>query len=89
MATNYREKRRSRRADTRTAARQGLVELNPLESRSGAPPKLVKVGRWSGGSEHAAGSSLTVMVGDRFEVRVGSGFEPATLVRLVRALEQV
>ena len=89
MAINYREKMRSRRADTRTAARQGLVGLSPSESGSAAPPKLVEVGRWSGGRECTPGSSLTVVVGDRFEVRVGSGFEPATLVRLVRALEQV
>jgi len=89
MATNYREKRRSRRADTRTAVRQGLVGVNPSESRAVAPPKLVEVGRWSGGREQAPRSSLTVVVGDRFEVRVGSGFEPATLVCLVRALKQV
>ena len=89
MATNYREKRRSRRADTRTAARQGLIGLNPSESRFSSPPRLVEVGRWSGGIVGTPGASLAVVVGDRFEVRVGRGFEPATLVRLVRALEQV
>ena len=89
MAVNYRERRRSKRAAYRTETRLRVGRLGFTDSSVGAPVKLVAVGTWNGPVEATAGSPLSVVVRGRYEVRVVDGFASTTLVRLVRALEQV
>lgn len=57
---------------------------------SAEPAKLVSLGTVSSLVSHLApGPQLSVVVAGRYEVRVGTAFEPTTLARVVRTLEQL
>ena len=84
MAANrYREKRRLRKAASSPGGNVAHVAL------AGAP-ELVHLGTVrrllpAASGEHA----VTVVVGGRYEVRVGRGFDAPTLAQVVRTLEQL
>jgi len=82
---NYRVKRQHRRR----AARGGKGVVS--EAAKGGSGTLVAVGTVGSlglaRSQSTPAPSLSVWIGGRYEVRVGPGFEEATLARLVRTLE--
>jgi len=89
MATRHQERRRSRRAAYRTEARHLAGRLGHADNGASAAVKLVAVGTWDGPAGAITGTAVSVIVRGRYEIRVVDGFASTTLVRLVRALEQV
>lgn len=85
-ATPYRVKRRLRKAAGKDRGARSLSAHVP----SVAAPQLVSLG--SAATLLPAVScvdALTVVVGGRYEVRVGRGFDGPTLAQLIRTLEQL
>lgn len=81
---SYRVKRQHRR-------RMARGSTGVSEAAVGGAATLVAVGTVGSlglaRNQIAPVSSLSVWIGGRYEVRVGPGFEEATLARLVRTLE--
>lgn len=80
----YREKRQTRRRITRIAG-EAFPSQHPAE-----PARLIALGTLASlVPERTQRPALSVLVAGRYEVHVGSDFQPATLARLVRTLEQL
>jgi hypothetical protein len=88
-ARRYAEKRRSRRATVGRRRAVG-VQVSPVAPAAvGEAARFVAVGTVASVSVPGCPAPLSFVVGGRYEVRVGAGFDGATLARLVRALEQL
>ena len=83
--TTYRDKRRARKHSSR--------QNGPPRPPACEPAQLVSLGTVAslvpGGLACAQGPELSVRVAGRYEIKVGPGFQPHVLARLVRTLEQL
>ena len=85
VARSYREKRRARRSGHRAPGGNGAGGVGG----AGGESRLVALGTVTWPVGLGSDTALSVVVGGRYEVRVGDGFQASTLVRLVESLERV